>query len=117
MQYNDISVNTVADMMAWDEEDIAAWLGWISSKFCLDPRPDAAKFPSRGVDLASLSKEQLAELAGSKRAGTVLACHLAHVAGKPVPQLTDIGELIICLIVLKFYHEISPFTILLMIVW
>ncbi|RZF39626.1 hypothetical protein LSTR_LSTR001147 [Laodelphax striatellus] len=83
----------------WEGAHIAAWVSWCGRKFNLQPRPDASRFPTSGLDLIGLTRTELGRAAGSARAGRLLAVHLANLHSgfstgrcpSPTPEAQDEG--------------------------
>ncbi|XP_049940913.1 ETS domain-containing transcription factor ets-5-like [Schistocerca serialis cubense] len=77
----------------WSGEHVSAWLRWCTRQFRLRPAPDPARFPGTGPELWALRRDEWAALAGSGRAGRLLAVHLAHLrlaaTGAPSSPLTE----------------------------
>ena len=59
-----------------------AWLNWMCSKFSLE-NLNPEKFPSSGLDLCKLSRDDFSELTGNSKSGQILATHLAYLRGEP----------------------------------
>ena len=59
-----------------------AWLNWMSSKFSLE-NLNPEKFPSSGLDLCKLSRDDFSDLTGNSKSGQILATHLAYLRGEP----------------------------------
>ena len=59
-----------------------AWLNWMCLKFSLE-NLDPEKFPSSGLDLCNLSRDDFSEITGNPKSGQILATHLAYLRGEP----------------------------------
>ena len=54
----------------------------MSSKFSLE-NLNPEKFPSSGLDLCKLSRDDFSDLTGNSKSGQILATHLAYLRGEP----------------------------------
>ncbi|XP_011189558.3 DNA-binding protein D-ETS-6-like [Zeugodacus cucurbitae] len=70
-------VKVPLDPHAWNTDDIAKWVKWLTNQFKIDPEPDIARFPTTGAELCELSRADFWVCAGSRQGGIILAKHFA----------------------------------------
>ncbi|CAH1173692.1 unnamed protein product [Phaedon cochleariae] len=75
----DTMVLVPTDPLEWSSSHIKSWLGWITRKFSLHPKPDPEKFPGTGAEICDLSRTDFEVKAGNARSGTILAKYIAHL--------------------------------------
>lgn len=116
-------VKVPLDPHAWNTDDIAKWVKWLTKQFKIDPEPDIARFPTVGVELCELSRADFWVCAGSRQGGIILAKHFAltlyNATGRKTSPMLNEDEPSEYMRDIYTYimHIIYPFVYTFIIIW